>query len=171
MLRGVDDERTRRFGFTALSTFGLLRGKDEDWVLAVLRALLAAGWIDLTPTDHPVPFLTEHGADVMRGTGPVRFVLPTEELWRTAAPRPRPAKPDLGALDVEARKRFERLREHRAEIARAKGIPPYVIAHDRTLLEMAVRSPQSHAELLQVFGMGPARIDSYGDGFLEVLRT
>jgi ATP-dependent DNA helicase RecQ len=171
MLRGVDDERTRRFGFTELSTFGLLRGRDQDWVLAVLRALMAAGWIDLTPTDHPVPFLTEHGADVMRGAGPVRFVLPSVAQPRAAAPRPRPAKTDLSALDDEARKRFERLRDHRAEVARARGVPAYVVAHDRTLLDMAVRCPRSHAELLGVFGMGPARIDSYGDGFLGVLRT
>jgi hypothetical protein len=35
---------------------------------------------------------------------------------------------------------------------------------------MAVRAPRSHAELLQVFGMGPARVESYGDDFLAALR-
>jgi len=41
---------------------------------------------------------------------------------------------------------------------------------DRTLVEMASRTPRSHAELLDVFGMGPARVEQYGDGFLDVLR-
>jgi ATP-dependent DNA helicase RecQ len=55
-------------------------------------------------------------------------------------------------------------------VARANRVPAYVVAHDRTLVEMAVRSPASHAELLGVFGMGPARVEQYGDGFLAAIR-
>ena len=43
MLHGDDSERTRRFGFTELSTFGLLSSCERDWIVALLRALLAAG--------------------------------------------------------------------------------------------------------------------------------
>jgi len=174
MLSGVDDERTRRFGFTELSTFGLLRDRPQPWVLDLLRGLLAAGWIDLTPTEHPVPVLTPGGAEVMRSKGPVRFVTPRQRVAprgavRAAAP-PRAPALALDTLDSTARDRFERLRSHRAQIARSRGVPAYVVALDRTLIEMATRAPRSHAELLGVFGMGPARVESYGDGFLEVLR-
>ena len=55
-------------------------------------------------------------------------------------------------------------------VARARGMPAYIIAHDRTLLAMAAQRPRSHAELLDVPGMGPARVEQYGDGFLQVLR-
>jgi ATP-dependent DNA helicase RecQ len=187
MLRGVDSDRTRRFGFTELTTFGLLRDRSPAWVLDLLRALLAAGWIDLTPTDHPVPLLTRAGGEVMRASDAVRFVLPAERESRgrkrgpasegrgggahgARAPGTQRAKPAVESLDVPTRDRFERLRAHRAQVARAKGVPAYVVAMDRTLLEMASRSPRSHAELLDVFGMGPARVEQYGDGFLEVLR-
>jgi ATP-dependent DNA helicase RecQ len=182
MLRGVDGEKTRRFGFTALSTFGLMRDRSQAWVMDLLRALLAAGWIDLTPNEHPVPFLTRAGAEVMRGQGPVRFVLPAErdgreERARKRAPAPgdRPGpKAGPGAvdsLDGATRERFERLRAHRAQVAKSRGVPAYVVAFDRTLVEMATRRPRSHAELLEVFGMGPARVEQYGDGFLEVMRA
>jgi ATP-dependent DNA helicase RecQ len=174
MLRGVDGEKTRRFGFTELSTFGLLRERSQEWVMDLLRALLAAGWIDLTPTEHPVPFLTRTGGEVMRSAGAVRFALPQEREKRVRAPRRAPASrgpsPGLESLDAPTRDLFERLRAHRAQVARAKGVPAYVVAMDRTLLEMAARTPRSHAELLDVFGMGPARVEQYGDGFLEVLR-
>jgi ATP-dependent DNA helicase RecQ len=172
MLRGVDSERTRRFGFTELTTFGLLRDRSPSWVLDLLRALLAAGWIDLTPTEHPVPLLTRAGDQVMRAKDAVRFALPAEREARVRkrAPGPKGAKPAVESLDVSTRDRFERLRTHRAQVARAKGVPAYVVAMDRTLLEMAARTPRSHAELLDVFGMGPARVEQYGDGFLEVLR-
>ena len=55
-------------------------------------------------------------------------------------------------------------------MAKARGVPAYVVALDRTLIEMAARAPRSRAELLEVFGMGPARVEAYGDGFLDVLR-
>ena len=181
MLVGVDSERTRRFGFTQLSTFGLLRDRPLSWVLGLLRALLAAGWIDLTPTEHPVPLITGPGIEVMRGTGPVRFALPqasraaggrTRARQAAAAPRDaaRAPAPGLESLDGQALARFERLRSRRALMARERGVPAYVVAHDRTLVEMAARAPSSHAELLAVFGMGPARVESYGDDFLAALR-
>jgi ATP-dependent DNA helicase RecQ len=176
MLRGVDSDRTRRFGFTALSTFGLLRDRTPEWVMDLLRGLLTAGWIDLTPTEHPVPLLTRVGGEVMRGTGAVRFQLPRERTERTRTgarkkpPSPSTGSPAIDSLDGSKRDLFERLRAHRAQVARAKGVPAYVVAMDRTLVEMATRAPRSHAELLDVFGMGPARVEQYGDGFLGVLR-
>jgi ATP-dependent DNA helicase RecQ len=190
MVRGVDGDRTRRFGFTELSTFGLLRDRSHAWVMALLRGLLAAGWVDLTPTEHPVPFLTQSGAEVMRSHGPVRLVLPAERdisrprarrdpsgrtASRSAPPAPHASREGkteaLDALDASARDRFERLRAHRATVARTRGVPAYVVALDRSLIEMAARAPRSHAELLAVFGMGPARVEQYGDGFLEALRA
>jgi ATP-dependent DNA helicase RecQ len=106
----------------------------------------------------------------------MRFALPLERERSRARrggpsvrPQPRDAPPGLDALDGAARERFERLRAHRAGVARSRGIPAYIVAHDRTLIEMARRIPRSHAELREVFGMGPARIELYGDGFLEAL--
>jgi ATP-dependent DNA helicase RecQ len=172
MLRGLDTDKTRRFGFTELSTFGLLRERSADWVMDLLRALLTAGWIDLTPTDHPVPLVTRAGADVMRGQDAVRFALPPEreKRGRKRASGPKGAGPALDSVDAATRDRFERLRAHRMQVAKSKGVPAYVVALDRTLLEMAMRAPQSSAELLDVFGMGPARVESYGEGFLRALR-
>jgi ATP-dependent DNA helicase RecQ len=174
MLRGVDSERTRRFGFTELSTFGLLRERSPAWVLDLLRALLAAGLIDLTPTEHPVPLLTRAGAEVMRAQGPVRMALPLERekrvRKRAAGTSSKSAGPELEAVDAPTRERFERLRAHRAHVAKARGVPAYVVALDRTLLELATRAPRSPQELLGVYGMGPARVETYGEGFLRVLR-
>ncbi len=182
MLRGVDSEKTRKFGFTGLSTFGLLRDRSPEWILALLRALLAAGWIDLTTSDHPVPFLTRAGAEVMKGDAPARIMLPAE-------PRPAPrgrgrsafggASPSSSsserrerapvALDADAQPLFEKLRAHRAEVAKSRGVPAYVVALDRTLVEMAKARPRTTDQLLMLHGMGPARAEQYGEGFLRVL--
>ncbi len=170
MLVGVDDERTRRFGFTRLSTFGLLSTERIEWVGALLRALLAAGWIDLTPTDHPVPFVTKTGWDAMRGTAPVRMVLPPRAL----APRKtKRSASDGDAIPASLRldALFVRLRDHRAEMARARHVPAYVVAHDRTLVELVKKRPRTLSDLAGIHGFGPSRIDQYGEGFLKVITS
>jgi superfamily II DNA helicase RecQ len=65
---------------------------------------------------------------------------------------------------------FEALRSHRAGIARTKKLPPYVIAPDRTLVEITLVRPSSPEDLALVHGLGPARIAAYGDGLLAVVR-
>lgn len=168
MLRGVDTERTRKFGFTHLSTFGLMKDRSEGWIASLLRAVLAAGWIDLTTTEHPVPYLTKPGAAAMKGVTPIRLMLPAEpqaKSRRAAASKTR-APTEVPATDREL---FERLRAHRAEVARGKSVPAYVVASDKTLAAMAQKRPRTRIEMLEVYGMGPARVDQYGEGFLAVL--
>ncbi|HEY1954783.1 MAG TPA: ATP-dependent DNA helicase RecQ [Polyangiaceae bacterium] len=168
MLLGVDDEKTRRFGFTQLTTFGLFRGERIEWVAALLRALLAAGWLDLTPTEHPVPFVTKTGWDVMRGLQPARMTLPP----RTAPARK--TKRGSGSNVPDAIQRdelFVRLRDHRASIAKQRSLPAYVIAHDRTLVELVQKKPRTLGDLASVHGFGPSRIEQYGQGFLAVINS
>jgi ATP-dependent DNA helicase RecQ len=65
---------------------------------------------------------------------------------------------------------FQRLREVRTALARAQGVPPYIVFSDRVLREMAVRRPPDRARLLEVPGVGPSKLDRYGDAFLDALR-
>ncbi len=166
MLRGADTARTQRFGFTRLSTYGLLRDHSQEWVVALMRGLLAAGWVDLTPTEHPVPVLTQSGWDVMRAGDPVRFRLPPAPRKTQRPTRVAPPTVEVTYDTVL----FERLRAHRNEIARQRGYPAYVIAFDRSLQEMASRRPQRLDDLVGITGFGPARVENYGEGFLSVLR-
>jgi ATP-dependent DNA helicase RecQ len=57
------------------------------------------------------------------------------------------------------------------QIARSRGVPPYVIFHDTTLRDMARVRPQSNAELRSVYGVGARKAEDLGEYFLEVLRT
>jgi RecQ family ATP-dependent DNA helicase len=66
---------------------------------------------------------------------------------------------------------FATLRSLRSELARRDGVPAYVVFPDRTLAEIAARRPQSLAALAGVRGVGPARLDRYGEQFLAAVRT
>jgi ATP-dependent DNA helicase RecQ len=62
------------------------------------------------------------------------------------------------------------LKSLRLHLARENGVPAYLIFNDATLLEMAARKPRSEAELLQVSGVGPAKLEKYGAAFLKLFR-
>lgn len=172
MLRGARTEKTERFGFTKLSTFGLLADHPAEWIAALLRSLLAAGWIDLTVTVHPVPYLTQAGAKVMKGEAPARILLPPPIKSKRSATKSRESRGngDKVALHGDDLTLFEELRSVRAELAKTQGVPAYVVAFDRTLEEMAQARPRDLGKLGAVYGMGPSRIASYGAAFLRVIE-
>jgi ATP-dependent DNA helicase RecQ len=64
---------------------------------------------------------------------------------------------------------YELLRQKREEFGTAAGIPLFLVTSNRTLKEMAASAPKSMAELLQVHGIGPAKMEKYGQEFLDII--
>jgi ATP-dependent DNA helicase RecQ len=88
----------------------------------------------------------------------------------TARPAARPADHALDAApDPEAEALFQVLRGLRKELADRQGVPAYIVFSDRVLREMAKRRPTTPAELLEVSGVGPAKLERYGEAFLQAL--
>jgi ATP-dependent DNA helicase RecQ len=175
LLRGAGDPRLARAGLDRTRTHGALSEHSEDWLLRLLRRCVAAGWADFQGRDRPVAVLTATGRAVMRGERPARLLLPPSAPARAPTARePRRGSrqpPGTGAevLDAEGRALFEALRQHRLALARREGVPPYVIASDRTLREIALRRPRNLQELELAHGIGPAKREKYGAGLLAVV--
>jgi ATP-dependent DNA helicase RecQ len=66
---------------------------------------------------------------------------------------------------------FEALRAWRGRAAKAQGVPPYVIFHDRTLAEIVSARPSSRAALERISGVGEGKLARYGEAVLEVVRS
>jgi ATP-dependent DNA helicase RecQ len=176
MLHGTDSAKQRKLGLHRMTTHGQLHHHSVDWILALLRRLLTAGLLDVTGDQYPVPFLTSAGVAVMKGEAAPRLLLPDD------APPPRRGRAGPQRAGPAAAKRtdhppevagsplFQALREARARLAREHGLPAYVICHDRTLAQIAMDRPTTRTGLQSVHGMGPARIDRWGDPLLAVVR-
>ena len=86
-----------------------------------------------------------------------------------------PAKPSKRrgkttyVLQVEDEDLMEALRELRKRLADEADVPPYVVFHDATLVEMIERRPTTLAEMSEINGVGQAKLTKYGDTFLEVI--
>src|SRR6185503_6491864 len=158
LLRGQPDPRLERAGLDRTSTFGCLKEQPESWLLRLLRRCVTAGWVDLTAGDRPVVVLTEAGRAVMKAERPVRLLLPSRESAAAAERGPRgrdragrsKALPSLPEADGAAAV-FAALRDHRLALSRAQGVPPFVVASDRTLREIAAAQPRTVDELMRVY--------------------
>ncbi|HSE06576.1 MAG TPA: ATP-dependent DNA helicase RecQ, partial [Methylomirabilota bacterium] len=76
LVRGEPDERLERAGLTRVPTHGNLKDHPAEWILALLRRCVSAGWVSFSGRDRPVVVLTEEGRAVMKGERPVRLLLP-----------------------------------------------------------------------------------------------
>ncbi len=74
--------------------------------------------------------------------------------------------PGGGAVDAGL---VERLRAWRIGQAKAQGVPAYVVFNDRTMEALAAMRPAREEDLLQVPGIGPAKLEAYGDQLLDLL--
>jgi ATP-dependent DNA helicase RecQ len=172
LLRGNKDDRLARNRLDQVSTFGILKDHSEAWVTKLVRRCVTAGWVDFHGRERPVVYLTEDGKAVMSGTRPARLLLPAEDdPVRTARASSGTKRKEAAAeLDDEASVVFEALRRHRMAQAKKDGVPPYVVASDRTLRDIALLRPRSLEELAMAHGIGPAKLDKHGEDFLAVVR-
>jgi ATP-dependent DNA helicase RecQ len=166
VLLGADDPRIAQFGHDKISTYGIGKEHDKNTWRAILRQLIALRLIEVDLTGHGGLAISDAGRQFLREK-------PTLMLRVPAAPRA--AREKLRGNSTQAtlpdadQALFQALRERRREIARTQNVPPYVIFHDKTLIELAAARPGSRSEMARVPGVGDAKLDRYGPAFLEVI--
>ena len=165
VLRGrATDQMTKR-GHDELSTFGLLADVAVPELRGYVDQLTEQGLLHRTDGPYPVVRLTEEGCAVLKGVGRV-------ELYR----QPRPTKVSTGSDTVSGgwegvdHGLFEALRVCRLEVARERGVPPYVVFHDNTLRALARQRPSTPDALLEIHDIGARKADDLGETFLQVIR-
>ncbi len=163
VLTGSANERILRKGHDRLSTFGIGKELDRATWLSVYRQLVAAGLLEVEP-EHGGLRLSPLARPVLKGERTLRLRRDRKAFFVEAAPRIAPA------ADPRDEGLFEALRQKRREIAQERNLPAYVIFHDRTLAEMARLRPSSLAAMSSIPGVGEAKLEKYGDLFLDVIR-
>ena len=105
--------------------------------------------------------------DVCSGDDPLRSAPSAGKAKRGS---PRGSRPPLTEAPVAGEEALYReLKALRKRLADAKGVPAYVIFSDATLQQMARFQPATDAEFLALSGVGPKKLQQYGNSFLELL--
>jgi ATP-dependent DNA helicase RecQ len=167
ILVGNPTERVRSLGHDQLKTFGVGTELAKSGWLSVIRQLIAQGFLLPDPDGHGGLMLAPSAGEVLRGTCELRF---RHEAPRQHATRRKSvAKPVAGlALDPTTQTLWVALRAWRLDEAHRQELPPYVIFHDSTLVEVARRRPASLGELADIPGIGRSKLDRYGAAVLAV---
>jgi len=169
VLVGAETEKILKFRHNQLSTFGI--GKDlsqKEWI-SVLRQLTAQGHILPDMESFGSLKLTDSARSVLKGEATV--LLNKESILQQSS-KHRRAKSVTSARPVDSSPvgaLFSKLKQKRMEIAKLQNVPPYVIFHDKTLIEIAERRPKTHSELRKISGLGDAKMSRYGDLILETV--
>ncbi len=170
VLVGNANERAERLRHDQLPTFGVGADHSVKAWRSYIRQLVALRLLEVDVEGHGGLRLGPEAEvrPVLRGERNVEF-----RLDPATKRQPREKKRQSATASViqnpadEAL--FQALREARMELARAQGVPPYVIFHDATLVEIAVRRPGGLQDLADIPGIGAAKLERYGAAILEVV--
>ncbi|WP_372965679.1 DNA helicase RecQ [Marinobacter sp.] len=170
VLRGSANERILQAGHQSISTFGIGTELSANEWKSVFRQLVANGYLRADPEGYGALQLTEECRPLLKGEQRI-------ELRKDPAPRKSNSSRSSGKRSgsnvreqITDHDGWEALRACRKALAEKQGVPPYVIFHDTTLFDMLERKPASLDELAEVSGVGAAKLEKYGDIFLQALR-
>lgn len=165
VLRGSDSERIRNFGHHRLSTYGIgMEYSHAEWT-SITRQLIHHGLLLQDIENFSVLKLTAEGQRLLRSQQSLELARP--RIRDKAAKKPAAAlRLEDSSMDL-----FEALRSLRKKLAEEKGVPPYVIFGDTSLVEMSQRRPATEAQFLDINGVGQVKLERYGAAFLEVIAS
>jgi ATP-dependent DNA helicase RecQ len=167
VLAGAATEKVTKWGHDSLSVFGVGADRSRDEWTSVIRQLIHHGYLYQDIAEYSALKLRPGATGVLRGEVELRFARPRARV-KAEKKRKVPRSMALMGSDVDA-DLFERLRDLRRDIAAEQGVPAYVVFSDRTLADMAASRPSSDAEFLDVHGVGQAKLERYGQVFLEAI--
>jgi ATP-dependent DNA helicase RecQ len=177
VLRGIESEKATRNGHHRLPVFGVGAGCGEAEWRSILRQLTSRGLLEVDLEGHGGLRLgpAEIVRPVLRGETRVTLRRPRKDPLAGAKKTRRDRGRDRAAPAVELSARdaalFDALKARRRELAEAAGVPPYVVFHDRTLIEMAQLRPASLPAFAELPGVGRSKLDKYADAFLAVIAA
>lgn len=164
VLLGKTTAKIEKFNHHQQSTFGIGKDVSEQRWRSVYRQLVARGFLTVDVNGYGSLRLTEKARPILRGEE-------TLFLRRDAeAPLRKKAKSSQSIVEDKDRVLWEELRNLRMTLAKAQGVPPYVIFHDATLMELVRYRPANREDMAMISGVGDAKLDRYGEHFIHAIN-
>jgi ATP-dependent DNA helicase RecQ len=166
VLRGEKTDKIRERSHDTLSTYALLKGCSRNEVRDWIWQLVNQGYLEQSEGEYPVLRLTSTARNVLRGEAEVRLRQPIAATKKKS--RERRMLP-IESWDGVDRSLFDTLRNWRRAEADERNVPPYVIFSDRTLREIARVRPSTLVQLREVYGVGDAKLETFGRTLLSLV--
>lgn len=172
VLTGVETPMTEKHNHTTISTWAIGKEHDRKTWDSFIRQLAVSNYLAVDHESYGGLHITEDGAKFLKEKPPIQLRLPPKKLNRGERMNKVSGFSPDDTLETEGDKiLFESLKVLRMSIARDHKVPPYVIFHDKTLLDMVRRRPLTRDAFAQVPGVGQSKLDKYASGFLAVIKS
>lgn len=171
VLLGKDVERIKSFGHDRLNVYGIGKEHTQKEWQSIIRQILARNLIQ-AEREHGGLFITDDGMNFLKSKGTLNLRLEkktTRESKGRSGRLPRKSAAEFSLKTGEDSVLFNRLKALRSSIAKENNLPPYVVFHDKTLLEMTQIKPATLGEMGEIGGVGQAKLKKYGKVFLEAI--
>ena len=167
ILLGKHTDKTASAGHDRLSTFGTGAGRSQQEWNAMVRQLVASGFLAIDIKGYGGLGLTDKGGALLQGEAEFRFRPDT--VRRPGRQPRRKQRAEETALAPQAAELLQELKTLRLRLARERAVPAYVIFSDKTLIDMAARQPATRDEFAEVFGVGRAKLEQFAEPFLAAI--
>ena len=178
VLLGKKTERVSQFNHDQLTVFGVGEDQSEGQWRGIFRQLVAMGLLAVDMEGFGGLSLTETSRPVLKGErsiilrqekDPPKKSRQTRTDSHAAGGGKLAAKKSSIEISVLEEPLWQALRSARMVIAKDQGVPPYVIFHDATLLEILRSKPTTIDKMANVSGVGAAKLQRYGTAFIKVI--
>nr|WP_225941970.1 DNA helicase RecQ [Sporosarcina limicola] len=154
VLTGSRNKKVLEFRFDKLSTYGLMKDRSAKDISDFIEFIISENCLSVENGQFPIIYVSERGKDVLLGKVSIqrKGTVVTKQITKDDP-------------------LFEQLRALRRQLAQDAGVPPFVVFSDKTLQDMAARKPMTEEDFLEVNGVGLAKLERYGEAFMEEIRS
>ena len=170
ILKGSENQKIENFDHNKLSTYGICSEYAKEKLREISNELILLGYLLQSQGSRPTIQLSEKGLKWLK-SGTNREPL---ELTTTITSK-KEKKSKERSIHVRKEKYnkelFEILRKLRLQLAKERGIPPYIIFTDKTLRDMSIYCPTTLGEFIGINGVGEHKLNEFGEIFIEEIKT
>jgi ATP-dependent DNA helicase RecQ len=172
VLLGKTTSRIKEFFHDQVSTYGIGKDLNQAQWNSIYRQLVAGGYLDAD--------IALYGGLKMVDSMALPILRGEQELWLRkdmTHSKSKSTKSDVSKTTIYSfansaeEALWQALKAKRMELARDQGVPPYIIFHDATLMEILKARPTKLNQLKLIGGVGQAKLDRYGPHFLSVINA
>ena len=169
VLLGSRDKRIGRLGHDRLSVYGIVDDYDRNGLRTIAEMLVERGLLAKEDDSLGTIRVTPEGRSWLSSGQRLEMDVREDD----AAPRPaRRSEAAVGERSTEEYDEglFQKLRALRRRLAEEQSVPAFVVFNDATLRGLSATKPATPAAMLKVSGVGPAKVERYGEAFLAAIR-
>ena len=173
VLLGSGKQRIKELGHDKLSVYGIANDYDRSGLRDIANGLVEQGLLAREDGQYPTISVTNAGREWLRSRESLTLDMRADAVVPEKGRRRESRVHAVRLVNVSAGHDvglFDELRALRRQLADEQGVPAFVIFSDATLRGLASAKPTDRQSMLQVSGVGPAKLEKYGESFLSVMR-